>query len=92
MQIRGTSSIGATPQVDLTEKASSIENQSSVPQIDTTDQVEISSEAQLIANTQETSGVRSERVAEIRQQIQSGQYETPEKIDAAVERLLDEIA
>ncbi len=33
-----------------------------------------------------------ERVAEIRDQIATGQYETAEKLEQAVERMLDEIA
>ena len=35
--------------------------------------------------------VRSELVAQLRAQIESGTYETPEKIDAALDRLLDEL-
>ena len=36
--------------------------------------------------------IRIERVAEIRRQIASGQYETSDKLDAALERLLDQFA
>jgi negative regulator of flagellin synthesis FlgM len=35
--------------------------------------------------------IRYERVEEIRQQIAAGAYETPEKLELAVERLLDEL-
>jgi negative regulator of flagellin synthesis FlgM len=35
--------------------------------------------------------IRQDRVNEIRQQIASGTYETEAKLNAAVERLLDEI-
>ncbi|MEN1678147.1 MAG: flagellar biosynthesis anti-sigma factor FlgM [Planctomycetota bacterium] len=52
------------------------------------DQLEISAEA---AQASQAGGVRTDRVAEIRAQIASGAYETPEKLDAAVERLLDQI-
>jgi negative regulator of flagellin synthesis FlgM len=41
---------------------------------------------------QSTSGIRSDRVAELRAQIASGQYETTERLNAAVERMLDELA
>ena len=35
--------------------------------------------------------VRQEQVDAIREQIAAGTYETPEKLDKAVDRLLDEI-
>ena len=92
MQIRGTSSIQTTSQVNLSNKVQSTDNQAVATRIDTNDQVDISSEAQMLAGMQETTGIRAERVAEIREQIEAGQYETAEKLDTAVERLLDEIA
>lgn len=33
--------------------------------------------------------IRVDRVADLRRQIASGNYETPEKLDAALDRLLD---
>ena len=36
--------------------------------------------------------IRIDRVAEIRRQISNGSYETPEKLDAALDRLLDQFA
>ena len=36
--------------------------------------------------------IRHEKVEEIRQQIASGTYETPEKIQVALDRLLDELS
>ena len=36
--------------------------------------------------------IRIDRVAEIRRQISEGSYETPEKLDAALDRLLDQLA
>ena len=35
--------------------------------------------------------IRIERVAELRRQIADGSYETPEKLDAALDRILDEL-
>jgi anti-sigma28 factor (negative regulator of flagellin synthesis) len=55
-----------------------------------TDQVELSFEAQMLARANE--GIRADRVAYVKAQIASGVYETPEKIAATVERLLDEYA
>jgi negative regulator of flagellin synthesis FlgM len=63
-----------------------------------TDQLDLSPEAQAIGQTgsigssQATSGIRSEKVDALRQAIQSGTYETPEKLSAALDRLLDSFA
>jgi negative regulator of flagellin synthesis FlgM len=36
-------------------------------------------------------GVRTELVERVRQEIAAGTYETPEKLEAALERLLDRL-
>ena len=56
------------------------------------DQLDISPEADLVSRVRELPDIRADRVAQIREQIQAGIYETPEKLDIALERLLDEIA
>ncbi len=62
------------------------------------DQLELSSntsEVNRLQNTAElTNGgeIRIERVAELRRQIANGSYETPEKLDVALDRLLDQFA
>ena len=40
----------------------------------------------------ESGGIRSDLVARVRGEIASGTYETPEKLDAALDRLLDEVS
>ncbi len=55
------------------------------------DQLDISHEADLISRVREMPDVRQDRVAEIRAQIASGTYETDDKLNGALERLLDEI-
>ena len=56
---------------------------------DLVDQLEISEEAQLLNGLEPTSaGAGSDRLAAIRQQIQDGTYETSDKIDVALERLI----
>ena len=56
------------------------------------DQLDISPEADLVSRTQELPSIRQERVSEIRAQIEAGTYETPEKLEIALGRLLDEIS
>lgn len=89
MEIRPTSNVSST-------SAASLQTQNTTSRTDSShsipvDQVDISVEAQSISQAN-TSDFRADRVAEIRTQIASGEYETAEKIDAAVTRLLDEIA
>ncbi len=67
--------------------------------ISAVDELELSSEAQQISQAQkigQTEGpsgdIRSEKVAALREAISSGAYETPEKMSAALDKLLDTFA
>ena len=55
------------------------------------DEVSISSAARLLEQARIDPNVRAERLAEIRTAIANGTYETPEKLEAAVARLLDDV-
>ena len=62
-----------------------------------TDQLDLSAAASInrLPNTTPVAGggeIRIDRVAEIRRQIADGSYETPEKLDAALDKLLDQLA
>ena len=52
------------------------------------DRVEISQIARLMSEVSLLPEVRAEKIAQVRAQIESGAYITPEKLDIAVERLL----
>jgi negative regulator of flagellin synthesis FlgM len=56
------------------------------------DELDISPEADFVAQARDLPEIREDRVASIRAQIASGSYETAEKLDLALSRLLDEIA
>jgi negative regulator of flagellin synthesis FlgM len=55
------------------------------------DQLDISAEADFVAQARDLPEIREARVAEIRAQIKNGSYETGDKLDIALSRLLDEI-
>lgn len=57
----------------------------------TGDRVEISPAAEAAVRAAEGGEIRHDVVARIRAQIADGTYETPDKLNAAVDRLLDEI-
>lgn len=88
MQIRKTTTVQNTNAVKLNtqNKANNVSAEAGAIPVD---QLDISAEAQAMQNT---SGIRTERVAELKEQIATGRYETAEKIEVAVERMLDEIA
>ncbi|MGA2796476.1 MAG: flagellar biosynthesis anti-sigma factor FlgM [Thermoguttaceae bacterium] len=85
-QLHGPQSIGAPHNVRNTQAPAKPESTSTIH-----DSVEISDAARLVAEARDIPDIRQDRVNEIRQQIASGTYETEAKLNAAVERLLDEI-
>jgi negative regulator of flagellin synthesis FlgM len=90
MQIRPTNNIQSTSNVNFQTQNTTQEvgSSNSVP----TDQLDISVEAQMMNATTTTTSIRADRVADLRAQIASGQYDTTEKMDAALTRMLDELA
>ena len=56
------------------------------------DQLDISPEADLVSRARDVPDIRQDKVNEIRQQIANGAYETDEKLNVALDRLLDELA
>ena len=63
------------------------------------DELELSSEAQQISQTQAlgqtdraSDGIRTEKVAALREAISNGTYETTENLSAALDKLLDTLA
>ena len=55
------------------------------------DEVNISEAARLVEQVQQMPEMREDRIEAVRQQIAAGTYETNDKLNVAVERLLDEI-
>lgn len=55
------------------------------------DQLEISPAAEAAINAADKGGFRADLVERVRNEIESGTYESPDKLDAALDRLLNEI-
>lgn len=91
------SNVQATQRVDASQ-VDSVDNQDtsarSVADRGVVDQLDLSQSA-TAANRLDASasvagdGIRFDRVAEIRRQIADGSYDSPEKMDAALDRFLD---
>ncbi len=63
-----------------------------------TDELDLSAEAQAISQTQATQetsgadGIRWDKVNSLRQAIANGNYDTPERMSAAIDNMLDAFA
>jgi negative regulator of flagellin synthesis FlgM len=55
------------------------------------DQLDISPAAELLNKLNDLPEIRAEKVQTIREALAQGTYDTPDKLDLALERLLDEI-
>jgi negative regulator of flagellin synthesis FlgM len=90
MQIYGPSQLhGAQPvNAPHIQRATDVRSTTGTSQ---TDQVDISPAAQLVGQVNEIPDIRQDRVATIKAAIADGTYETSDKLNTAVDRLLDEI-
>ena len=89
MQIRRTTNVQTTNTVNLQTQNNTKSASGNVAA--PVDQLDFSAEAQLISQNGSASDVRMDRVNELRTQIANGDYDTQEKLEAAMTRLLDEI-
>jgi len=93
MNIQGPSSIHGVQGVKgphSTHRTSG--TKSSPPTAGTSDQLDISPAAEAAAQAAEDGDIRADLVARVRGEIAAGTYETAEKLDAALDGLLNEIS
>lgn len=92
MQINGPTHLHGPQSVNAPHRPQASRPAAGTNHVSGADQLDISREAEMVSRARETPDIRAERVAEIRTAIQAGTYETSDKLDAAVGRLLDEIS
>jgi negative regulator of flagellin synthesis FlgM len=92
MHIHGTTHIHGPHGINGPHFAHRGQGPQAASQSDGADRVEISPAAEEAIRLAETGRIRQELVNSIRAQIAAGTYETPAKLDAALERMFDEIA
>lgn len=96
MQIYGPFRVSTPPTAGTNgpqpQRSSELASRPSATPVDQLDLSSTTGVNRLDATNQVAGGgeIRIERVAELRRQIADGSYETPEKLDAALDRLLDE--
>ena len=101
-RLQGPAGVHGAQRVQGTQGAESAQAPQQASQVTApTDELSISSAGQAAAELHVgaaeagqvgTDGVRLDKVAELRSQIEAGTFETTTRIDGAVERLLDELA
>ena len=84
-QLHGAQSIGAPHNTRITQPESASRSSAA------SDQLDLSEAGQIAARMSEIPDIRADRVAAIRAAIQSGTYETADKLSGAIDRLFDEI-
>jgi flagellar biosynthesis anti-sigma factor FlgM len=60
-------------------------------QLPATDRLELSGGSHLLQSLKANNGIRADKVASIKAQIQAGSYENDAKLNGAVDKLLDEL-
>lgn len=91
MEIYGPGQIHGPQAIKAPQRLQTAQPTESVVDMTPLDQVDISAEADFASRVNDIPDIRTDRVADIRAEIEGGIYETDEKIDIAVGRLLDEI-
>lgn len=91
MQIYGPSHVHGSQPIGSPHAARGTEPQQAQPAATPSDQVDISSAGQMLDAIRDLPDIRQERVDQLRAAIASGAYETADKLEGAIERLLDEI-
>ena len=92
MQINGPAHVHGPQAISGPHRTNSAKPSAEASRPSEVDQLDISPEADMVARARELPDVRADRVAELKAAIANGTYETAEKLDGALDRLLDEIA
>ncbi len=91
MQIYGPSQLHGAQSLSGPHTKSAPQKTASPQPISSGDQLDISEAGQAAAKMSEVPDIRSDLVARVRSEIANGTYDTAEKFDVAIDRMLDEI-
>ena len=91
MEVNGIGPLHRPQQLGGPRPSQNVSSPETTKPIQTDDQVEISSIGQKLNSIEGTSEVREARIAQIREAIEAGEYETLDKLESALDGLLDDI-
>ena len=90
MDVSGIGSVsGATPARAVSPTTSVSQPPTASTVVSPRDQLEISSAGKMLDRLSETPEVRAERLAQIKEAIENGAYDTDEKLEAALSKMID---
>jgi negative regulator of flagellin synthesis FlgM len=92
MQIHGTTHVHGPHGINAPHSMPRSQASTQVPTSGPVDKLDFSAAAEAASRAAEAGNIRHDLVNHIRAQIAAGTYETPAKLDAALERMLDELA
>lgn len=91
MHIYGPSQLHGAQSISAPHGARAAQSMARPQAAQIADEVDISDAARLVEQVQQMPEMREDRIEAVRQQIADGTYETSDKLNIAIERLLDEI-
>jgi negative regulator of flagellin synthesis FlgM len=91
MHIYGPSQMHGPQSIAAPHGARAAQPMSRPEALQVADEVDISEAARMMEQLQQLPEMRDDRIEAVRRQIAEGTYETSDKLNVAVERLLDEI-
>src|SRR5205809_165880 len=91
MEVHGPTSVGATVPINHTRPAAEVEQAVPAKVSSPQDEVDISAVGKMMENASRTPGVREERLAQIKAAIEAGNYDTPEKLELALSRMVEQV-
>ena len=91
MEVRGLSSASPLSPINRPESAPGVEKSQVAGPTSPKDEVEISAVGKMLDDASRTPGIREQRLAEIKAAIEAGTYETPEKLELALSRMVEQL-
>ena len=93
MAVNGPGSIQNSFPIKPTQSPSTppVHKNAETKPIATSDELEISSTGKMLEHLNQSPEVRAERLAQIKAAIESGKYETPEKLDISLKKMISEV-
>jgi len=91
MEVRGLSSTSPMAPVNRPETTPGLEDSEPASAISPKDEVEISAVGKMLDDASRTPGIREQRLQEIKAAIEAGTYETPEKLELAINRMVEKL-
>jgi negative regulator of flagellin synthesis FlgM len=92
MQIHGVSHLHGAQSIHGPHRTSAASSTSPTDSWVGVDELDISQEADLVSRVHDLPEIRADRVQHIRSEIDAGGYDTQDKLEIAVGRLLDELS